>query len=258
MTANEKRTEITAYLQKGCDRSAAEENALRLGIKAESEIPENSTSPLLMFDDNGLFLMGDGLCVYGDFTKMLPRLKKANLSRELLVRTAKIKRTEEIPSAIDATAGLGEDSLLLAAAGYSVTMYEYNPVIAVLLENALYRAAKLPELSEIVARMRLIEADCINALPRAESKPSVVYLDPMFPRRQKSALVKKKFQLLHYLEQPCADEAALLRAAIAASPEKIIIKRPVKAPFLAGIKPGYSISGDGIRFDCIVNTANSI
>ena len=41
--------------------------------------------------------------------------------------------------------------------------------------------------------------------------PDVVYLDPMFPERTKSAAVKKKFQLLHHLEQPCADEETLVK-----------------------------------------------
>ena len=47
----------------------------------------------------------------------------------------------EHPRAVDATAGLGEDSLLLAAAGFEVTLCEADPVIAVLLEDALTRAA---------------------------------------------------------------------------------------------------------------------
>jgi 16S rRNA (guanine1516-N2)-methyltransferase len=80
----------------------------------------------------------------------------------------------------------------------------------------------------------------------------VILLDPMFPERQKSALVKKKFQLLQQLECPCTDEEELLQAAINAKPRKIIIKRPAKGPFLANRKPDYSISGKAIRYDCIV------
>lgn len=41
-------------------------------------------------------------------------------------------------------------------------------------------------------------------------------------------------------------------AAIAASPRKIVIKRPLKGPYLADIKPDYSLVGKAIRYDCFL------
>ncbi|MCG4849180.1 class I SAM-dependent methyltransferase, partial [Streptococcus gordonii] len=82
--------------------------------------------------------------------------------------------------------------------------------------------------------------------------PDVVYLDPMFPERTKSAAVKKKFQLLHHLEQPCADEETLVEAALAVHPRKVVIKRPVKGPLLAGVKPSYQLAGKAVRYDVLV------
>jgi 16S rRNA (guanine1516-N2)-methyltransferase len=64
--------------------------------------------------------------------------------------------------------------------------------------------------------------------------------------------VKKKFQVLHQLEQPCTDETELLDAAVSAGPRKIVIKRPLKGPYLAGRKPDYSLKGKAIRYDCII------
>ena len=69
-------------------------------------------------------------------------------------------------------------------------------------------------------------------------------------------LKKKKFQLIHHLEKPCEDEEALLNAAIAAKPRKILIKRPVKGPYLCGRKPSYSIAGKAVRYDCLVFPEN--
>ena len=80
----------------------------------------------------------------------------------------------------------------------------------------------------------------------------MIFLDPMFPERQKSALIKKKMQLLQKLESPGTDEQAMLDAAMAVRPRKIVVKRPLKGPFLAGRKPDYSISGKAIRCDCYV------
>ncbi|MCC6095193.1 MAG: class I SAM-dependent methyltransferase [Eubacterium sp.] len=221
----------------------------------------------------------------GDFSEMLPRLRHNNLSHELLIKAARIRDLEEgrVPVAMDATAGMGQDALLLAAAGFRVELYEQDPVIAALLADALERAAADPALSETVGRMRLHKEDSISAMRAlcemdiisgmcgthgedsncidimqtlqdvpAVVRPDVIYLDPMFPERQKNALVKKKFQLLHQLETPCRNEEELLQAALKVHPFKVVVKRPRKGPDLAGMKPGYSIPGKAIRYDCFV------
>lgn len=198
-----------------------------------------------------LTLMADGMELAEDFREMLPRLRPDRLGRELLVKAVRVRGVEEI-RVFDATAGLGEDSMLLAAAGFSVTMCESDPVIAALLADGLRRAVDDPVLSGIVGHMSLVEGDSIEILPSLAEAPDVVYLDPMFPARTKSAAVKKKFQLLHRLESPCADEASLMGAALAARPRKIVVKRPIKAPVLAGVRPSHSISGKAVRYDVIV------
>ena len=193
---------------------------------------------------DGLSLVRGGLELLPDLTELLARIKPGALQRELLVKAARVKGVER-PRAVDATAGLGEDSLLLAAAGFEVTLCEADPVIAALLEDALARAAAHEVLGPVVARMHLAAL---------RESPDVVYLDPMFPGRTKSAKVKKKFQLIHGLECPTdpMDEEALLRAALAARPRKVVIKRPVKGPYLAGAKPSHSIAGKAVRYDCLV------
>ena len=202
-------------------------------------------------DDEGLALVGDGMVLRADFSRLLPRLRADRLGRELLVRAART-RGVATPTAVDATAGLGEDSLLLAAAGFTVTMFEKDPVIAALLRDALDRAANDSRLAEAVARMTLVEGDSVAGLRDLGFSPDVVFLDPMFPERTKSAAVKKKFQLLHHLERPCEDEEGLLAAALAARPRKVVIKRPPKGPWLAGAKPSHSLAGKAVRYDVIV------
>ena len=202
-------------------------------------------------DGQGLALAGDGMVLRADFTRLLPRLRPDRLGRELLVRAARV-RGAEAPTAVDATAGLGEDSLLLAAAGFTVTMFEKDPVIAALLRDALERAANEPQLAGVVARMTLVEGDSVAGLRELGFSPDVVFLDPMFPERTKSAAVKKKFQLLHHLERPCDNEDELLDAALAARPRRIVIKRPPKGPWLAGVKPSHSLAGKAVRYDVIV------
>ena len=202
-------------------------------------------------DADGLALAGGGMVLRADFSALLPRLRPDRLGRELLVRAARV-RGVEAPTAVDATAGLGEDSLLLAAAGFTVTMFEKDPVIAALLRDALERAAANPELAPVAARMTLVEGDSVAGLRDLGFSPDVVFLDPMFPERTKSAAVKKKFQLLHHLERQCDNEAELLGAALAACPRKVVIKRPPKGPLLAGAKPSYQVAGKAVRYDVLV------
>lgn len=218
----------------------------------------NAGVPCLWLKEEGLTLVGESGQMTGDFTKMIPRLKKNNLLGEMVVKASKIK-DKDMPYLIDATAGMGEDSLLLAAAGFKVKLFEYNPVIAALLYDTVERSKDIPELSDYVSRMEVVCGDSINYLNSlAENadneRPDVVILDPMFPERQKSGLIKKKFQLLQKLEQPCSNEKELLDAAIVAHPHKIVIKRPAKGPYLDGRKPSYSMDGKAIRYDCIVLT----
>lgn len=209
---------------------------------------------------DGLTLTDGELSMTGDLMRMLPRLKPGRLREELLVKAARQKGIRpESQWVIDATAGLGEDGILLAAAGYRVTCFEYDPVIAALFRDSLERAAREPELQEIVSRMTLREENSISALHAMagaeEVKPDIVYLDPMFPERQKTGMIKKKFQLLQKLERPCGDEEALVRAAIGCGAKRLIIKRPLKGPALAGLKADFSVEGKAIRYDVILNPA---
>lgn len=217
------------------------------------DLPETPAGVELRRTPAGLVLAGDGMELLPDFSEMLGRVRPGALRRELLVRAARIKGAGDAePLAVDATAGLGEDSFLLAAAGFRVLLFERDPVIAALLEDALVRARELPATAGIARRMTLAGGDSVAGLARLDRAPDVVYLDPMFPERRKSAAVKKKFQLLHCLERPCGDAEELLGAALGAHPRKIVVKRPAKGPYLAGVKPSYSISGKAVRYDCIV------
>lgn len=241
-------------------------NIVRETLCSETNIKENNEenkevttknadeNPLMLkFGAEGLSLTDGHLEMRGDYTQLIKRLRPANLNGEFLVKAARLKNGPEHPLLIDATAGMGEDSLLLAAAGFNVILYEYNPIIAALLKDTIKRASLVPELSEITARMTVVEGDSTEGIKAmAAETADVILLDPMFPERQKSALIKKKFQLLHRLEMPCVDEKGLLEAALTARPRKIIIKRPLKGPYLAGIKPDYSLMGKAVRVDCIL------
>lgn len=240
----------TVLLLKNNDISKAKNLSEKLNIEIIYEPVDDRM--MVCVDDDGVSLIKDGMTIRGDFSQMLKRLNTANLQHEMLIKASKIKDLGDNPVAIDATAGLGEDSILLAAAGFRVKMFERDAIIAELLLDAMERARAVPELAPVIARMELVQGDSIEAMEHCDFRPDIIYLDPMFPARTKSGLIKKKFQLLQQLESPCEEGERLVKAAQAAKPGKIIIKRPLKGEFLAGIKPNHSISGKAIRYDCLV------
>ena len=240
---------ITVMIAPDCAHTETARRVLEQFPSSDFSAEASTDNLTLRLDDSGLALLSGTQVLQGDFTRMLPRLKGNALAGELLVRAAKIKDNHPL-FAVDATAGLGEDSFLLAAAGFHVKMYEHNPVIFELLRDAHLRGLTIPELAPILERMELFHGNSIDAMAQLDTSPDVILLDPMFPERQKSALVKKKLQMIQKLEFPCVDEKEMLLTAMQANPKKLVIKRPPKGPHLAGIKPDYSITGKAVRFDC--------
>ena len=154
------------------------------------------------------------------------------------------------PVVVDATAGLGRDAFVLAELGCAITLIERQPLIAALLEDGMQRALADAVVGPIVAQMKLI---CGNAIELFSAwngdAPQVIYLDPMFPHRDKSALVKKEMRLFRPLAGDDNDAPTLLEAALALATHRIVVKRPRKAPAIAGKLPAYTLEGNSSRFD---------
>ena len=210
---------ISILLKKGGDKALAESFANKIGAEISNTEGDGLT---VLFDSKGVSLTGYKLSYQGDFDGMLRRVTEGRLLHEMLVKAT--KTDIENPIAIDATAGMGEDAFLIAANGYDVTLHEQNPVIALLLKDAIRRAKRQPVLKDIVNRMHVVEGDSVEILSNRLDPVDLIYLDPMFPGRQKSGLIGKKLQLIQKMEAPCSEEDALFDAAIKASPSKIIVK----------------------------------
>lgn len=154
------------------------------------------------------------------------------------------------PVVLDATAGLGRDAFVLARLGCAMTLIERQPLIAALLEDGLRRAQADSEVAPIVAQMHLLRGNAIDLLRAWQDEPpQVIYLDPMFPHRDKSASVKKEMRLFRPLVGDDDDAPALLAAALALATHRVVVKRPRKAPCIAGAQPGYVLEGNASRFD---------
>ena len=188
---------------------------------------------------------------YIDFlsSKMQYRAGHAGLRKERLARAIGMKPKDH-PTIIDTTAGLGRDSFILATLGYHVTMLEKSPIIYALLEDGLKRAQQSSP-DHASHRLTLIHADAIEWLPAhsKEKKPDVIYLDPMFPERRKSASIKKDMQLLQDLLGHEENIAELLKTALACAGKRVVVKRPRLATIKDATQPSYTLPGNSTRFD---------
>jgi 16S rRNA (guanine1516-N2)-methyltransferase len=154
------------------------------------------------------------------------------------------------PCVLDATAGLGRDAFVLAALGCEMVLFERQPLIAALLEDGLARGSEDADVRPIVERMRLLQGNAIELMEHWQGDPpQVIYLDPMFPHREKSALVKKEMRLFRPFVGDDLDAGTLLEQALALASHRVVVKRPRKAPAIEGLKPGYNLEGKSSRYD---------
>jgi 16S rRNA (guanine1516-N2)-methyltransferase len=143
------------------------------------------------------------------------------------------------PRVLDPMAGLGVDGLLLAARGCEVTLVERHPMLCELMED-------------LTRRSGLSGVTCVcgdGFLHLADEVPyEVIYLDPMFPARNKHSLPHKRMQWLSRLAEP--DHRPLgewIDAAVAAAENRVVLKRRRKDPQVR--RPDWQIPGRTVRFD---------
>jgi 16S rRNA (guanine1516-N2)-methyltransferase len=170
--------------------------------------------------------------------------------RELIARTIGIKPGEGY--VVDATAGLARDAFQLAAIGYSILAIERSPILSALVADALHRAraARDTPPGQVVERIALRLGDARDILPELARKepPEVVYLDPMFSPKSKSALENKEIRICRRIVGDDSDAAELLKIALASARRRVVVKRHVQAPPLHQ-PPDVSFKGRSVRYD---------
>lgn len=226
--------------------------------------PASAKLPILLCDDENrlsLFRVENKqkMYVHVDFVSgtQTYRRQKASVKNEMLARALGLKTNTDKPfRVVDATAGFGRDSMLLASLGCLVTLLERSSLMCFLLNDGLQRAAHSAELLPMLSRMQLLQVDACDylaALNRPETaneqRPDAVYLDPMFPASKNKAQVKKEMRILREVLGEDGDGELLLNAALASGVSRVVVKRPRKSEYLGSIKPQHSVDGQSSRFD---------
>jgi 16S rRNA (guanine1516-N2)-methyltransferase len=154
-----------------------------------------------------------------------------------------------VPEVLDASAGLGRDAFVLASLGCKLTLLERSPVISELLSCAL-EEAQGSAIDDVVSRMQLISVNSTEWLNmQTDPVADVIYLDPMYPHREKSSLVKKEMRLFQALVGEDLDDAELLSAALQKARYRVVVKRPRKGLAIEGVAASYQLMGKSCRYD---------
>ena len=242
----------------------------KLNQKRRQQLSQIATQPILLLDEKDkLSWLSEGLSVAPEWDKLQRRVVSAGRKSELLLQAAKLTADSQV---IDATAGFGHDSLILASTGAQVIMLEQQPLMALLLLVEQLRMSKLPNWQKLMSRLQVINTDALTYFARFnnylgadnEQAIDVIYLDPMFPedsyqdsKTGKGAKVGKHMQALHQLAHPPTldEEQQLLQSAQAVVSQngqkqgRVIVKRPQFAPLLADQQPSESWNNEAVRFD---------
>ena len=236
----------------------AEELARTLGLVFTADAAQSACPFLLTFTETRLELRQRGTHspgpIYVDFASgaVAYRRRFGGGRKQSLLKAIGLKPGRPPPRVLDATAGLGRDAFVMACQGCTVHLVERSAVIAALLRDGLERSARDREIGSVVRdRLTLSHGDARELMGniRVSDRPDVVYLDPMYPQRSKSALVKKEMQALHTLLGQDETSPGLLSAALACARARVVVKRPRQAPSLPGPSPGLAIHTRTTRFD---------
>lgn len=168
--------------------------------------------------------------------------KKSGLKTELISRAVGSGRYGK--KILDISAGLGIDAIFLSQMGYDVTAIERNQIIYDKLRQAWL---ELPEVAKL--NVRFFYAESIEYLQNVNDEFDVIYFDPMFPEKKKSALSKKEMVIFRQLVGDDSDAAHVLESVLQNSNiKRVVVKRPIKSSWLFK-KPNHQLMGKLIRFD---------
>lgn len=242
--------EIAVYPTSSLALQKAERLSFLLGLPCVLK-PSCEFDFLLCVDLHGLSLKAlhsKALPVAVDFLskRMQYRMRHLSLKNELLARALGLRKNIS-PSIVDATGGLAQDSFILAALGYKVTVLERSPIIYYLVEDGLNRASSH---IQCIENIKLIHADAISWL-KTSGKIDIIYLDPMFPESKKRrALTNKAMAFFKCLLPRDDDDEDLLSVALSCATKRVVVKRPRHAQCIKNtVFPHHALKGTSCRFD---------
>lgn len=195
-----------------------------------------------------------------DFSSLITyhKTQQYRLSQELLYRALGLKKsTSSLKSIWDITCGTGKDLMLIASYGAHsrIEAFERHPVIYLLLKDALC-CLEMSRPDEEALNIFLNYGDSSVLFPheidsvcnQSPSPPDVIYYDPMYPDKKKSALPRKEMQIFKNIVGSDDDCKSTLAWALKMAKERVVVKRAPGAPPIKE-NPTASFTGKSVRYD---------
>ncbi|MES0328445.1 MAG: class I SAM-dependent methyltransferase [Gammaproteobacteria bacterium] len=248
-----------------CDSDTLYEQAR--SFAAEQQLPlfnkkDNSFELQLIFGSERIELFDKQLntSIFVDFVSgALAHRQQFGGGRGQAIAKAIGLKQGKTPSVLDVTAGLARDAYILATLGCRMTLVEKSPVLSVLIQDGINRGLESEQSAQTLSEdFELHNQNAINFMKNLDKHllPEIIYIDPMYPERKKSALVKKDMQILQRLLEKEEKDGELLEAALNCARERVVVKRPVHAPCLTTTKPATSIHSKKTRYDIYLTTSS--
>ena len=195
-----------------------------------------------------LALPEEELAYYHSFV-VGPIAQRARQSGQALLRACG-NRQRSIRKVLDLTAGWGADGFTLASHGRQIHLLEQNPLLCAVLEYSRSRlhdgGARAAETAE---RMTIECAESSDYLRESDAgEYDCIFLDPMFPARKSGALPGRDMQILQILTGN-TDIGQCLDFALERARNRVVVKRPARAPRLGEDKPDIVYREKSVRFD---------
>lgn len=234
---------MTSIHSIGFETDELRDKALRIADTLHLALDKDADQCLFVTSEKLTLKMKGFSLLSADFCASTWHKRKSEGKKQGLVRACKPKPGLKI---IDATAGWGRDAAILASFGAEVLMLERNPIMALLITDALSHQG---ELDKELMKLSIHEGNAQSFLNnlKPEDYPDVIYIDPMHPERNKSALVKKEMQVLQNMIGADEDALELLQCAVMRVKQKVVVKWPQKAKAL--LAADAAIEGKTVRFD---------
>ena len=195
---------------------------------------ENLEMALLLNDSPGL----------KSFTLNFDRVRKGAGGEPLLRAVG-----GHVKTLVDMTPGWCADALQIARQGIRVSAIERNRVVFLMIRYARTGMSD----AALRERLQLFHGRSERWLETQRHQPDVIYLDPVFPVKTKSAATRKEMVILQRLSQQDDDDHSendrmLFDTAMKYALKRVVVKRPHHAAPLAPGKVGET-RGKLVRFD---------
>ncbi|MBV1906091.1 MAG: class I SAM-dependent methyltransferase [Pseudomonadales bacterium] len=235
--------------------------ASKLGMSVDISCSRPSVdSGFFLWAHDGRLELGfekESLTAYADLNAVRAKLKSGNKLH--LARSLGIDKHPKL-NILDAMAGFGMDAMVMLGMGARVQMLERSPVMFVLLCDALDRLGICEsefsiQCTDAIEQLKLLSGENSEIAEKAHSvkRYDVIYLDPMFPGRNKKALPNRRAQLLARL-LPFAENnqselslANVIAMARRFAVKRVVLKRRRTDPEV--LKPDWKVVGRTIRYD---------